>query len=61
MIIGASGGGRRPAQTLAVVFVFAQLPQAINQSKQKIEQPWRGADGKQREENANGVFRAVAK
>jgi hypothetical protein len=44
-----------------VVFVFAQLPQAFNQSKQKIEQPWRGADGKQREENANRVFRAVAK
>ena len=38
-------------------FVF--LPtcrRPINQQKSKREQTWRGADGKQREENANGLF-----
>jgi hypothetical protein len=42
-------------------FCFCPAAAGFNQSKQKIEQPWRGADGKQREENANRVFRAVAK
>jgi len=30
-----TGGGRRPALTRAVVFVFAYLPEAFNQSKTK--------------------------
>jgi len=55
-----SGGGRRPALTRAEVLFFCHSPAGIKLiKKNKKEQPWRGADGKQGEENANGVVRLL--
>jgi hypothetical protein len=51
-----TGGGTQARTNSGCGFVFLPLPRRDQtHQKNKKEQTWRGADGKQGEENANGL------